>query len=275
MIIDAHHHFWNYDPVEYAWIGDHRKKIQRSFLPDNLKNEIEGTDVVGVISVQARQAVTETDWLLKLAKENDFILCVIGWLPLADLGLSHFLEFYGSSNKLCALRHVIEDEPDPEFMLRKNFNEGITLLKHYRLAFDILIYDYQLPNTILFVDKHPEQIFILDHIAKPKIKRNEMSPWKENIRELAKRENVYCKISGMTTEANLYNWNIDQLLPYFEVVYDAFGPDRIMFGSDWPVCLTAVSYKEWIKVVKEFISKISIHEQIKILYKNSITAYNL
>ncbi len=275
MIIDSHNHFWNYNPVEYGWIGEDKTMLRRDFLPADLKFVLDEAGIDGVISVQARQSIEETNWLLQMAEENDFIKGVVGWLPIADSEFKSNLESIADQDKLISLRHVIQDEPDPDFILRKEFNRGIDELKHFGLAYDILIYENQLPDTISFVDRHPEQVFILDHIAKPKIERNLLSPWRENIRELAKRENVYCKISGMVTEADFNGWTKEQLVPYFEICLDAFSADRLMFGSDWPVCLIAVSYKEWFKIVNEFISKLSIEEQCRILYKNVIKAYDL
>ena len=200
---------------------------------------------------------------------------VVGWLPIADPVFRSKLESIAGKAKLVSLRHVIQDEPDPDFILAKDFSRGIDELSNLGLAYDILIYENQLLNTISFVDQHPLQIFILDHIGKPKIKKNLLSPWKENITELAKRENVYCKISGMVTEADFTGWTKEQLVPYFEICLNAFGCHRIMFGSDWPVCLLAADYKDWFGIVKEFISKLSDDEQYNILFKNVIQAYNL
>jgi L-fuconolactonase len=275
MIIDSHQHFWNYNPVEYGWISEDKKMLRRDFLPIDLKYLLIDEDIDGVISVQARQSIEETNWLLQMAEENDFIKGVVGWLPIADSEFKSYLESYANRAKLSSLRHIIQDESDSDFILKKEFNRGIAELKNFGLAYDILIYENQLPNTIAFVDQHPSQVFILDHIAKPKIGKNLLSPWRENIRELAKRENVYCKISGIVTEADFNAWTREQLVPYFEICLDAFGADRLMFGSDWPVCLIAISYNEWLNIVKEFIAKISVDEQTQILYKNVIRAYNL
>lgn len=275
MIIDSHHHFWEYNPVEYDWINEDMNIIRHNFLPEDLKDEIAATGINGVISVQARQKLAETNWLLELAEKNKFIKGVIGWLPIDDPQFKLYLDKYSENHKLSGIRYVIQDEPDPEFILRKEFNKGITELKHYGLAYDILIHENQLPNTVCFVDKHPEQIFILDHIAKPKIKEELFEPWRGNIKELAKRENVYCKLSGMVTEADSSGCIKEKLIPYFEICLEAFGATRLMFGSDWPVCLLAISYSEWIKIIKEFISKLNIEEQTCILYKNAIKAYDL
>jgi L-fuconolactonase len=275
MIIDSHHHFWQYNPVEYDWIDDSMKVIRTDFLPGKLAETIMEAGVDGVVSVQARQLVEETDWLLTMSHQNEFIKGVVGWLPLFRDDVEVLLEKYSGEKLLKGLRHVIQGEPDPEFILRSDYNRGISLLKKYALVYDILILERQLPNTIRFVDQHPDQPFVLDHIAKPRISRNEFSPWIENIRELAKRENVSCKISGMVTEANFQGWTPEQLHPYFDIILEAFGPGRLLFGSDWPVCLVATTYKEWMDLVLKTIASFSETEQADIMGKNAIRIYKL
>jgi len=275
MIIDSHHHFWKYNPIEYDWIDDSMKVIRKDFLPENLNTTIREAGVDGVISVQAKQSVEETDWLIGMAQQNDFIKGIVGWLPLIQDDMEVYLEKYAGEKALKGARHVIQGEPDPEFILRKDFNRGVSLLKKYSLVYDILIVERQLPNTIRFVDQHPNQVFVLDHIAKPLIGRKVLSPWKENIMELAKRENVNCKISGMVTEADYQEWTPSQLHPYFEVILEAFGSDRLLFGSDWPVCLVATSYKNWMKLVQKSITFLSDTEQLKIMGGNATRLYQL
>nr|WP_320021786.1 amidohydrolase family protein [uncultured Draconibacterium sp.] len=275
MIIDTHHHLWNYNPVEFDWIDDEMAAIRKSFLPADLEATLVNSEVEGVVTVQARQSLEETNWLLKLASENDFIKGVVGWVPLADESIQQILEEYKSSPWLKGVRHVVQGEPDPEFILGKDFNKGISLLKNYNLVYDILIFEHQLANTIRFVDQHPEQQFVVDHIAKPKIKKNELEPWAKNVKELAKRENVSCKISGMVTEADYKLWTEEQLNPYFETILEAFGPSRLLFGSDWPVCLVATNYFNWLELVKKTISNFSKEEQDFILYKNAQRIYNI
>ncbi|WP_319229009.1 amidohydrolase family protein [Draconibacterium orientale] len=275
MIIDTHHHLWNYNPVEFDWIDDEMAAIRKSFLPADLQATLVNTGVEGVVTVQARQSLEETDWLLKLASENDFMKGVVGWVPLADENIQQILEGYKSNPWLKGVRHVVQGEPDPEFILGRDFNKGISLLKNFNLVYDILIFEQQLPNTIRFVDQHPGQQFVVDHIAKPKIKINELEPWAKNIKELAKRENVSCKISGMVTEADYKLWTEEQLNPYFETVLEAFGPSRLLFGSDWPVCLVATNYSNWLDIVKKTISKFTKEEQDLILYKNAQRIYNI
>jgi L-fuconolactonase len=275
MIIDSHHHFWKYDPVEYDWIDNSMKIIRQDFLPERLELTIREAGVDGVVSVQARQSVEETDWLIGMAHQNKFIKGMVGWLPLIQDDIEVYLIKYSEEKILKGLRHVIQGEADPEFILRKDFNRGISLLKKYSLVYDILIVARQLPNTIKFVDQHPDQLFVLDHIAKPIIKQNELSPWKANMMELAKRENVSCKLSGMVTEANYQNWTPVQLKPYFDVVFEAFGPDRLLFGSDWPVCLVATTYQNWKDLVQANISSFSETEQAKIMSGNAERIYQL
>ena len=275
MIIDSHHHFWHYNPYEYGWIQEDMKVLRRDFLPHDLKETIDEAGVDGVISVQARQTPEETEWLLTLANENPFILGVIGWLPIASGDFHQSLEKYCLNPKLVALRHVLQDEQSLDFIMGTDFSRGISLLKNYNLAYDILIYERQLPQIIPFVDSHPNQWFVLDHIAKPLIAKNQLSPWKENITELAKRENVFCKISGMVTEAGITSWSEEQLLPYFDVVLEAFKPNRLLFGSDWPVCLTGVSYTRWTEIVKKFISSLSTSEKASVMGMNARYVYRI
>lgn len=275
MIIDTHHHFWNYNPVDFDWIDDEMASIRKNFLPKDLKESLLETGVQGVVSVQARQSLEETDWLLEMAEEHDFIKGIVGWLPLAAENIQQVLEQYSGNQWLKGVRHVVQGESDPAFILGKDFNRGISHLKNDGLVYDILILEHQLPNTIRFVDQHPEQQFIVDHIAKPKIKHNETEPWARNLKELARRENVSCKISGMVTEADYHSWTKEQLQPYFDVVLEAFGPSRLMYGSDWPVCLVATSYSDWLNLVKDMLSGLSPDEQEQIFSRNAKYFYHL
>ncbi|WP_430974115.1 amidohydrolase family protein [Sunxiuqinia rutila] len=275
MIIDTHHHFWNYNPVEFDWIDDEMAAIRKNFLPEDLASTIHNSGVDGVVTVQARQCLEETDWLLQLASENEFIKGVVGWLPLANKNIQTILDQYRGNRWLKGVRHVVQGEPDPEFILGEAFNQGVSQLKEYGLVYDILILEHQLANTIRFVDRHPDQQFVVDHIAKPKIKTNEIQPWQNLLKELARRENVSCKISGMVTEADYEHWTEVQLQPYFDAVLEAFGPARLMFGSDWPVCQVATNYSEWLQLVKRQVSTLSSEEQNLIFYHNALKAYQL
>ena len=249
--------------------------IRRDFLPQDLKTEIDAAGVDGVVTVQARQKLEETEWLLELAEDNDFIRGVVGWVPLVSPEVKSHLERFAAHAKLKAVRHVLHDEQDDEYMLRDDFNAGVSRLKEFDLVYDILIFERHLPQTIEFVDRHPDQIFVVDHVAKPRIKDKVISPWSENITELAKRDNVFCKVSGMVTEADWKNWSEAQLRPYFDAVLSAFGPERLMFGSDWPVCLVACEYGRWHRIVCDFVSELPSSEQARILGESAAEAYDL
>ena len=273
--IDAHHHLWRYAKEEYGWISDEMGVLARDFLPEDLRRVLLASGIQGSIAVQARQTLEETSWLLSLAGEYDFIRGVVGWAPLARPEFPALIERLQEFEKLKGLRHVIQDEPDDDFMHRPDFNAGVALLKQFGLVYDILIFDRHLPAAISFVDRHPAQVFVLDHIAKPRIRDRELEPWRTKIRELARRENVYCKVSGMVTEANWKYWRPADLQPYFDVVLQAFGPKRLMTGSDWPVCLLATSYQTWFSTVEEFIRPLSSAEREMILGGVASDVYSL
>ena len=275
MKIDAHHHFWNYDPVEYGWIDDSLKAIQRDFTPEQLQGEIAAAGVDGVVSVQARQNLAETEWLLQLAAKYDFIKGVVGWVELVSPKVSAELERFAASRKLKSVRHVVQGEADDNFILRRDFNRGVGELQKFALAYDILIFERHLPQAIRFVDAHPNQVFVLDHLAKPRIKEGRLEPWGAHIREFARRPNVYCKISGLVTEADYTTWTEAQLRPYFDTVVKAFGPQRLMFGSDWPVCLVASGYRRWHQLVAGWLREFSPAEQERVLGGTAIEAYKL
>lgn len=275
MVIDAHHHFWNYDPAQYGWISDEMRALRRDCGPRHLRAEMDAAGINGVVSVQARQSIEETRWLLELANQNDFIRGVVGWVPLIRVDVATHLERFASEAKLKAVRHVLQDEPDDDYALRDDFNRGVGLLQRFSLRYDILIFERQLPQAIQFVDRHPQQIFVLDHIAKPRIKDGRLSPWRENLRELARRPNVCCKLSGIVTEADWRAWTPGQVKPYVEAALDAFGPKRMMFGSDWPVCLVASGYAQWLATVRDLTRELSATEQARLFGGTAIEAYNL
>ena len=228
----------------------------------------------GVVSVQARQVLEETDFLIEQARANDFIKGVVGWVPLADANVAEVLDRYRDESKLKAVRHVVQGE-EPGFLDGAAFNRGIEALTSRGLVYDILILEHQLEEAIRFVDRHPNQAFVLDHIAKPQIKSDLLEPWQANIRTLAKRENVTCKLSGMVTEADFTNWTESQLRPYLDTVLAAFGPERIMFGSDWPVCLVACGYERWHDLIREYIHPLSSDEQNAIMGETASRSYKL
>jgi L-fuconolactonase len=272
--IDSHQHFWKYNPSEYGWIKEDMIAIGRDFLPQHLAEEITRAGIDGTIAVQAA-GKGETEWLLELAQQWPFIRGVVGWVPLIEPTAEAAIERLAVNPKLRGLRHVLQDEADPNYMLRADFNAGIRKLRAFGLTYDILIFERHLPQTIEFVDRHPDQIFVVDHIAKPCIRAGEIDPWQSNIRELAKRQNVYCKLSGMVTEADWRTWSVEQLNPYLDVVLEAFGTKRLMFGSDWPVCLLACPYPKWVMLVENALEELSIPEQERIWGGTAIEAYGL
>ena len=275
MRIDAHHHFWCYDPAEYDWIDDSMPALRRDFLPADLQSEIAAVGIDGVISVQARQSLAETHWLLEQAAEHDFIKAVVGWVPLVAPNVKEVLGELAYAKSFKAVRHVVQDEPDDQFLLRDDFNRGIDALAEFWLAYDILIFERHLPQAIEFVDRHPYQRFVVDHLAKPRVKAGELEPWATNLRRLAERENVYCKLSGLATEADWSNWSEDQLRPYLDTALEAFGPQRLMFGTDWPVCLLATGYRSWYDIVQRFAARLSPDEQDCIFGGTACEAYRL
>lgn len=274
-MIDAHHHLWKYDPQDYPWIGDGMEVLRRDYLPDDLQPLMEANGVEGFIAVQAQQTIAETDWLLDLAAQKNFLRGVVGWVPLTEPGVGAALERLAGDGHFRGVRHILQDEPDDDYMLREDFNAGIAQLAHFGLSYDVLIYERHLPQTLKFVDRHPDQIFIVDHIAKPRIRDRIVSPWRELIGELAARPNIYCKISGMTTEADWRSWKEEDLRPYFDIVLAAFGPQRLMFGSDWPVLLLASDYSRWVKFFRQAIEHLSEDEQDWICRRTAIEAYRL
>jgi L-fuconolactonase len=280
MVIDAHHHFWRYSDEEYGWIPPDWSALRRDFLPHDLARELSAAGVDGVISVQARQSLAETEWLLDLAAQNEFVRAVVGWAPLIASDLEAHLDRLAAhpaalAGKLRAFRHVLQGEPDDSYMLRDDFNRGTRALTRRGLAYDILIFERHLPNTVAFVDRHPNQIFVVDHIAKPRISSGELEPWAKNLRELARRPNVACKLSGMVTEADVLRWTPGQLRPYFEVVLEAFGTDRLLFGSDWPVCLSGVGYADWKKTVSAALAGLNSSELSAVFGGNAARIYRL
>jgi L-fuconolactonase len=275
QVIDAHHHLWNYDTEDYAWIGPEMNVLRRDFTPTDLHIEMQQAGVDGAIAVQARQTLQETEWLLSLAVQNEFMRGVVGWAPLIDAAVSDDLQRLAAQPKLKGIRHVLQDEPDDFYMLRNDFNAGITQLRRFNLVYDVLIFERHLPQTIQFVDRHPGQVFVIDHIAKPRIRQGVLSPWRENLKELARRSHCFCKLSGVLTEADWQNWRPEGIHPYLDAVLDAFGPNRCLFGSDWPVLLLADSYAGWVATVKNFVSRLSSTEQARVLGGTAAEVYRL
>lgn len=274
-MIDSHQHFWQYCPEDYDWIDDSMAVIRRDFGPDDLAAVAGEVGVTGSVAVQARQSVAESQWLLDLAGQYSFIQGVVGWVPLAESNVAEHLDQFAQNPVFKGVRHVVQGESDPGFLARDDFNAGIEAVTSHDLVYDVLIKAPQLEASIAFVDRHPNQRFVLDHIAKPVVAGAPPSPWREQITELGQRENVSCKFSGVVTEVPGEAWSPDLIEPYWDVVLNAFGADRLMFGSDWPVCLVRTSYIRWLHVVSLFASKLSTDEQARVMGGTATQVYRL
>jgi L-fuconolactonase len=275
MRIDSHQHFWRYDPQQYDWITEEMRVLRRDFLPADLLLELRASEMDGSVAVQARQSLEETEFLLELAAKHDHIKAVVGWVDLQSPDVAESLHRFSRSKKFRGVRHVVQGEPDDRFMLRPEFCRGIGCLKDYGLTYDILIYARQLPAASELVARFPEQPFVIDHIAKPGIKAREIRLWAEQMRAIAQSPSVFCKVSGMVTEADWKNWKDEDILPYLDVVLEAFGPERLMFGSDWPVCLVAASYGRVKSLIEAYTDKLSPHQREAIFGGNAAKFYGL
>lgn len=274
MKIDAHQHFWHFDPIRDAWIDDAMRVIRRDFLPEDLKPVLDQNQIDGCIAVQAAQDDNETEFLLKLAAENDFIKGVVGWVDLQTHDLADRLESYRGREFLKGFRHVLQGEP-AEYMLRPAFVQGVRMLHRYGYTYDILIFPNQLPSAEKLVAQCPEQRFVLDHLAKPYIKAGAIDAWKKDLNALAGHNNISCKLSGLITEADYQTWTYEQLLPYLDAAFEVFGTDRLMFGSDWPVCLVAGAYAGVIGIVEKYTAGFSEDEKAKIFGLNAMRFYGV
>ena len=273
-VIDAHHHLWSYSAIEYEWIDDRMGALRRDFLPTDFIDELATAGIDGAVTVQSRQTLEETHWLLELAERYKQILGVVGWAPIASPDFETSLETLKANPKLVGLRHVVQAEPQ-DFLDGEDFNRGIRAMHGTGLVYDLLVVEHQLEEAIRFVDRHPQQIFVLDHIAKPKIAAAEIEPWRTRIQELSKRSNVCCKVSGMVTEDSWSHWSIESLRPYLDTVVNAFGADRLMAGSDWPVCLVASGYAQWWQVLQNYFANSSNDERANIFGATANRIYNL
>ncbi|MCU1317449.1 MAG: Amidohydrolase [Candidatus Acidoferrum typicum] len=269
MHIDAHQHFWRYDRREYGWIDDSMAALRRDFLPGDLKPELERCGFQGCVAVQARQTLEETRWLLELAEHAPFILGVVGWVDLRSPRLRFELEPLAGKSKLVGVRHIVQSEPDERFLLQPDFLRGIATLEEFDLAYDILIYSRHLPVAAEFVARFPRQRFVLDHLAKPPIKSGAVDSWARGIRELASFPNLFCKVSGLVTEADWQVWKSEDMRPYLDVAFECFGTSRLMIGSDWPVCTLAAPYSPVMDVVKDYIGKYAAEERNAVLGGNA------
>ena len=274
MRIDSHQHFWHFDPVRDSWINEDMSVLKRDFLPQDLEPLLKENNFEGCIAVQADSSEKETEFLLNLAERNSFIKGVVGWLDLCSDTIEGRLEYFSKFEKLKGLRHIVQSE-QKGFMLRADFQRGISALENYKLTYDILIYPNQLEEAILLVEKFPNQQFILDHCAKPYIKDGKIKVWKSLIEELSAIDNVACKVSGLTTEADWTTWQKQQFEPYFEAIFDCFGTEKTIFGSDWPVSLLAGNYSTTLSLVENYIQKFTKSEQQQIMGLNAKNLYDI
>ncbi len=269
MRVDAHQHFWIYQPEEYGWIDDSMATLRRDFLPHDLQTELENCSFHASVAVQARQTLEETRWLLELAQHSPQIIGVVGWVDLRSPDVRSQLREFASNPKFVGVRHIVQSEPDDRFLLQPEFLRGIAALAEFDLAYDILIYTKHLSVAAEFVERFPRQRFVLDHLAKPPIKSGQIEAWAKGIRRLAALPNVFCKLSGLVTEADWQNWLPQQIAPYLEVAFEAFGPARLMIGSDWPVCLVAAKYAGALGVVQDYLLGQSIEVRDAVLGGNA------
>jgi L-fuconolactonase len=280
MTIDSHQHFWRFDPVRDSWITEEMQVLRRDFLPAELMREMAANGVDGSIAVQADQSEAETDFLLDLAAQKQAITGVVGWIDLRSPHMAGRLENYARNPKLRGFRHIAQAEPDPRFLLRHDFLAGVRALREHNFTYDILIYAHQLSAAAEFVGACPGQRFVLDHIAKPSIAKwhagsREFADWQSGIRLLASSPDVFCKLSGLVTEADWKNWHSGDFTPYLDVIFDAFGGDRLMFGSDWPVCLLAASYAQVKKLIADYIAPLPAAQREGIFGGNAVRFYGL
>jgi L-fuconolactonase len=273
-VIDSHQHFWKFDPVRDSWISEEMSAIRRNFFPNDLEPMLTENKNVGCVSVQADQSEAETEFLLQLADQNEFIKGVVGWVDLRSPDLKERLTHFKKFKKLTGFRHVVQGEPKG-FLLQEKVIDGVNLLHEYGFTYDLLIYHYQLEDALQFVSKVSDVKIVLDHIAKPSIRTGEKTHWELNVAALATHKNVWCKISGMVTEADWKKWKPDDFYPYLDEVFEAFGTDRIMYGSDWPVCLVAATYDEQLSIVQSYLSKFSAEEKLQVMDGNARRFYNL
>jgi L-fuconolactonase len=275
MRVDAHQHFWKYDPAAYPWIGEGMQRLARNYLPADLAPLLQADGLRGSVAVQARQTLEETRWLLSLADAAPVILGVVGWVDLRSPEVGEQLREFAGNPRFVGVRHVVQDEPDPRFLLGDAFVAGLRQLHGFGLSYDLLLFPPQLQAAVELVGMMPEQRFVLDHLAKPRIKQALLDPWRGDLAALARHANVSCKLSGLVTEADWKGWKREDFTPYLEVVLEAFGPQRLMYGSDWPVCLLAAEYADVFGIVEDFLGRLSEDEREAILGGNARRFYRL
>ncbi|MEO6000469.1 MAG: amidohydrolase family protein [Chitinophagaceae bacterium] len=274
-ILDSHQHFWKYDPGRQSWMNNEMEVLKKDYGPEDLSLLLDECQIQGSIAIQASQTEEENEFLLDLADKYSFIKGVVGWVDLQSISVSEMLSYYHTKINMKGFRHVIHDEPDIDFMLRPAFLHGMKALRFFGYTYDLLIYPFHLPNALSLVRHFPDQPFVIDHIAKPKILENEIAEWRKSLTLLASLPNVYCKISGMATEAVWKKWKQADFIPYLDAVVELFGTKRILYGSDWPVCTLSASYAETYGIVKNYFDSFSDDEQRDFFGLNAKTFYKL
>jgi L-fuconolactonase len=272
--IDAHQHFWRFREAELPWVDESMSALRRDFLPGDLHAELERNGVDGCIAVQARATLEETRWLLELSREHPFVRGVVGWVDLCGEDVDERLAEFADEPRFVGVRHLLQDEPEDDYMLGAGFRRGLRALGRRGLAYDLLILPRHLPIARRLVEQLPEQRFVLDHLAKPRVRKGALEPWARDLRALAELPNVCCKVSGLVTEA-ADDWMRDDFGPYLEAAFDAFGPERLLFGSDWPVCLVAAEYAQVLDIVERHASQLSPAEVAGIFGGNAARVYRL
>jgi len=275
MRLDTHQHFWRYDPAQHVWMTDAMGALRRDYLPTDLEPLLGAAGFDGTIAVQARQVVEETEWLLQLADSHPFIRGVVGWVDLRSPRVGDELARYSRHPKLVGVRHVVHDEPDDDFVLRPDFRAGVARLRELGLTYDLLLFPKHLPFATRLAEEFPEQPFVLDHVAKPFIRDGVLSPWREDLQRLAAFPNVFCKLSGMVTEARWGQWRAGELHPYLDAVVEAFGVERLMIGSDWPVCTLSSDYARTMALVVDYVQRFPVEVRDGILGGNGARFYGL
>lgn len=275
MHIDSHQHFWQYNPAHQVWMTDQMSVLRRDYLPVGLKPLLEAVGFDGSVAVQSRQMLEETEWLLQLSDRFDFIKGVVGWVDLRSPEVHAQLARYAACPKFRGVRHVVHDEPDDQFMLRPDFQRGIGQLREFNLTYDLLLFPRHLPVAVKLVEAFPHQAFVLDHIAKPPIKERQISPWKEDLEALARFENVGCKLSGLVTEAHWGRWQPEDFRRYLDIVIAAFGTDRVLVGSDWPVCTLSGDYSSVMRIVIDYVQQFPARVREDILGSNCVRFYGI
>jgi len=275
MKIDSHQHFWQYNPVKHSWINDDMKVIRKSFGPEELSKEIKPLGIEGTVAVQADETEKETSYLLGLADKNEFIKAVVGWIDLRAGNAIERMQYWKQYEKIKGFRSIMQGQQDPAYLTNADFIENIKKLSQYKYTYDLLVYHNQFPSLIKFVDKLPDNKMIIDHLGKPDIKNKNIKDWKSNLKILAQHPGIYCKMSGMITEADYQRWTYDDLKPYLEAAGEYFGADRICFGTDWPVCLVAGAYAQVYEVMDKFSQQLNKEEKEKLMGLNTMRFYGI